>query len=288
LVAWEPQNRWHVVDSSLQVVRLARWADVVVAIKPRMPLGVARVLASIAPVVVDADDAVWEWSPEARRRFHALARGAAAITVGSDHLAGQVTAFSEAPVTVIRPAVDPECYRAARSSSASRTVVIGWMGTPRTRDFTDEFTTAIRALHASGRARLKIVGGSRPAALPDADLEPWSLDTQAAALSSFDIGVMPLHDDPESLGRCGLKVIEYMAASLPVVASRIGVGPELVEEGKTGFLATSTDDWVDALSELCESAELRRDLGAAGRRQVEREFSIERAAETLNEVLTAL
>jgi glycosyltransferase involved in cell wall biosynthesis len=64
-----------------------------------------------------------------------------------------------------------------------------------------------------------------------------------------------------------------MAAALPVVASPIGFSINVVTPD-TGFLATSSSDWTDALTRLIRDAELRDRMGRAGRAKVEREFSL--------------
>ena len=81
-------------------------------------------------------------------------------------------------------------------------------------------------------------------------------------------------DDPWSRGKCGLKVLQYQAAGLPVVANPVGVQTEFVRDGQTGFLATTTEEWVSAIRQLAGDAETRRRLGAAGRRQVEAGYSV--------------
>src|SRR5207244_2721992 len=69
------------------------------------------------------------------------------------------------------------------------------------------------------------------------ELCSWSETTEATALAAADIGVSWLPDDAWSKGKCGLKVLQYMAAGLPVVANAVGVQTTLIRHGETGFLA---------------------------------------------------
>jgi glycosyltransferase involved in cell wall biosynthesis len=87
-------------------------------------------------------------------------------------------------------------------------------------------------------------------------------------------------DDPWSRGKCGLKVLQYQAAGLPVIANPVGVQAELVRNGETGLLARTAYEWVAAVRRLAYDPELRRRLGAAGRRTVEERYSVEAGART--------
>src|SRR5205823_6161821 len=100
----------------------------------------------------------------------------------------------------------------------------------------------------------------------------WSEDTEAAELGASDIGLSWLPDDLWSRGKCGLKVLQYMAAGLPVVANPVGVQATMVRHGETGFLAATPAEWTDALGRLARDPALRSRMGRAGRRRVEEEF----------------
>jgi glycosyltransferase involved in cell wall biosynthesis len=87
-----------------------------------------------------------------------------------------------------------------------------------------------------------------------------------------------LPDDAWSRGKCGLKVLQYMAAGLPVVANPVGVQAQLVQDGRTGFLVNNTEQWVEAIDRLSRDPELRRRMGQAARRVVESDFDIRSGA----------
>jgi hypothetical protein len=61
---------------------------------------------------------------------------------------------------------------------------------------------------------------------------------------------------------------------LPVVANPIGVTPQLVVHGETGYLASTPDEWAEAITRLAENPALRRQMGAAGRRMVQHRYSV--------------
>ena len=106
----------------------------------------------------------------------------------------------------------------------------------------------------------------------------WSQATEANELAEADIGISFLPDDEWSRGKCGLKVLQYMAAGLPVVANPVGMNREMVQHGVTGFLARTPGEWADAMEALSQNPDLRKKMGAAGRQAVESQFGVARWA----------
>jgi hypothetical protein len=118
--------------------------------------------------------------------------------------------------------------------------------------------------------------------------QPWSEADEARLLRGIDIGIMPLPDEPWTRGKCGYKLIQYMASGLPVVASPVGVNRDLVRHGENGFIASSESEWEEALARLSADPDLCRRMGLAGRRRVEAEFSLEIQAPRLERLLRSV
>jgi glycosyltransferase involved in cell wall biosynthesis len=106
----------------------------------------------------------------------------------------------------------------------------------------------------------------------------WNEASEPADIAAADIGIGWVPDDLWSRGKCGLKVLQYMAAGLPVVANPVGVQAAMVRHGETGFHAETPEEWMDAIARLVDDAALRQRLGVAGRALVEREYSVPVAA----------
>ena len=64
-----------------------------------------------------------------------------------------------------------------------------------------------------------------------------------------------------------------MALGIPTICSPVGVNTDIIQDNENGFLAATEAEWVDKLSRLLRSAELRRRLGDAGRATVEQKYS---------------
>jgi sugar transferase (PEP-CTERM/EpsH1 system associated) len=129
--------------------------------------------------------------------------------------------------------------------------------------------------------RLAVVGdGSlRPSVLERLDSAgllaqawvPGARDDVPQVLRALDVFVLPSLNEGISN-----TILEAMASGLPVVATRVGGNPELVEAGRTGFLpiASSVAGLAEALGHYAQSAELRVLHGRAGRVRVESHFSL--------------
>jgi len=137
----------------------------------------------------------------------------------------------------------------------------------------------LRALQKKVDFELVIISNTQPQ-LPVNDLRwsfiPWRQEDEAEMRGLFDIGIMPLVDDSFQKGKCALKLLQYMAAGLPTVASPVGVNKEVVHEGVTGMQAASDAQWHEALETLIRNPQLRADMGTEGRNLCEKEYSIRR------------
>lgn len=154
---------------------------------------------------------------------------------------------------------------------------IGWIGT---RGNLEHLKTIARPLESVLRSipgsRLKVVSDAEPrmAGVP-LEYKVWRAEDEAADLHSFDVGVMPLMDNLWTRGKGGFKLLQYMAAGVPAVASPVGINREILRHGENGFLAGDDAQWEAALRQLLNDFELRRRMGLAGRATVERSYALD-------------
>ncbi len=246
------------------------------------------------PYVVDYDDAVFHNYDLSGRswvrrvlgsKIEQVMAGAAIVICGNNYLADRARDAGAARVERLPTVVDADQYRFTPRSENSEPV-IGWIGSPMTAKYLQVIASALAAVCADGKARVRLIG-SGPVELPGVpvDVVPWSEATEVEEIRRFDVGVMPLPDTPWERGKCGFKLIQYMACGLPVVASPVGVNSEIVAEGGNGFFAADHDTWVRALASLRDDEHLRRRLGMAGREKVERQYSLQVTGPRLAELL---
>lgn len=269
---------------------------------PWLPFPLERfLLPRRVPYALDFDDAVFHRydmhnSALVRRvlgrKYDHLMKGAALVTAGNAYLAQRARDAGAPRVEVVPTVVDVREYsrRLATHSGACR---IGWIGSPSTwTDYMSPMMPVFERAATAADARLVAVGAGRAAAAhPSLESVAWSEETEVASIHGMDIGVMPLTDTPWARGKCGYKLIQYMACGLPVVASPVGVNAEIVEHRVNGFLASTDDEWRNALMTLARDPDLRRSMGESGRRKVEQHYSLQvwgpRVAQLLSDVAAA-
>jgi glycosyltransferase involved in cell wall biosynthesis len=233
-----------------------------------------RLFAVNPRVVFDFDDAIFLG---AQREAHIgwICRHAAWVTAGNALLVDFARQFTDR-VTLLPSVVDVQRY-ALHSGDVAPRLRVGWLGSDLSiRETLYPHWPMFGRLQDALHFDFVICSRPRPQPPPGGPrwryLE-WSPQTEEQIGRHLDVGVMPLVDDPFQRGKCGLKLLQYMAGGLPVIASPLGVNRALVRPGENGFLAEGEDDWRAALLALCESAARRRD------------FSLPRWAATLQEIL---
>lgn len=238
------------------------------------------------PRVFDVDDAIY-----LRQRFGSIQRIASAsdvVVCGNAYLAEWFAQF--APVRVIPTVVDTDRYRPQPPADAAPT--LGWMGTRGNLRELDEIAPAIeRVLRSRPETRLRVVS-SHPsewtlAGHPQVDGVLWSAEREVDELAAFDIGLMPLADTPWTRGKCGFKLITYLACGTAAVASPVGVNTEILQH-EDAALAQSEAEWVDRLVALLDEPSERERIASAGRRHVVARYSVDSAAPMLASVLRSV
>lgn len=266
---------------------------------PWLPWAVEKaLLPRRVPVVADYDDAIFHRYDMSGNRVVRKLLGAkidrvmAASTMvlaGNDYLAARAGRAGARRVEVVPTVVDIDAYSTERRPEADGRARIGWIGSPSTwKAYVVPMLPMLAGLAAEHGARLRVVGAGEGAATqPEIEALPWSEATEVAQIQAMDIGVMPLDNSPWSRGKCGYKLIQYMACGLPVIASPVGVNSRIVRHGVNGFLVSTPAEWREALVTLLSDPDLGRRMGREGRALVEAEYSLQvwgpRVAALLNE-----
>jgi len=288
------RSSWPVLRELPQVAA----ADAVILQRRLLPWWRMRMLRAAAKrLIFDLDDAVFYRDFNAAKpyaswqrslRFRAIVRAVDAVIVGNAFLQQQASRAGARPQPWLFPTcVATDLYWMARHERRPGSVQLAWIGSQETARALPAIQPMLTAAaRRSPKLELKLICDHFPP-LPGVPTRPclWSQETEASALAEADIGISFMPDHPWSLGKCGLKVLQYLAAGLPVVANPIGIHKDLVRHGETGFLAATPEAWAEAVVRLATSPDLRRAIGRAGRQLVEQHYSVGRWSSHLAAVL---
>lgn len=276
------------------LLRRAADADVVV-LQRKLPSALDTLLWRMMPrpVVFDFDDAIMfrdravrgsYGSGTRRRRFARIVGLSRGFICGNDYLATFVSGHGK-PVLVAASPVPADVPRRSRGTSPG-SPRIGWIGSRGNLHWLLDLYAPLQALARAYEFILTVIADAAPS-IDGCRVEhvPWALASQEAELAKLDIGIMPLADSPWARGKCAYKLLQYMAAEVPVVASPVGMNTALIRNGENGLLASTGDQWVTALGRLLADADLRTRLGVAGRETVDRDYTYQAVSRRWMELL---
>ncbi|MFL5752072.1 MAG: glycosyltransferase family 4 protein [Bacteroidia bacterium] len=245
-----------------------------------------RIKKSKAKFVFDFDDSIWLMdTSEGNKKYEWLKNPEKTVTnirladlvfAGNAYLANYAR-HANRNVKIVPTTIDTELHKPDHSTRNKEKLVIGWSGSITTIKHFEYASTFLKEIQEKykGRVEFKVMGDET---YMNKELGiqgiKWNAETEVQVLNTFDIGIMPLPDDEWAKGKCGLKGLSYMALEIPTIMSPIGVNTEIISQGENGFLATTTEEWVEYISRLIESKELRESMGRAARKTVIEKYSV--------------
>jgi glycosyltransferase involved in cell wall biosynthesis len=261
---------------------------------PWFSFAIEKALGPGIPYLADYDDAIfhnYDIHPGRvvqrvlGRKIDEVMASAAFVTVGNEYLAERARRAGAPRVEILPSVIDLERFPRT-DAPRNENFTIGWIGSPSTAKHLLEIYSALIEVCRSRGGKFVVVGAwENPLSGLMATIRDWDEDTEKEEIEKFDVGIMPLPDNPWERGKCGFKLIQYMACGKPVVASPVGVNKEIVVNGVNGFLASTSKEWVDALLHLKADPELRRAMGENGRRMVEEKYCLQVTAPRLYRIL---
>ena len=304
LKAHEVEARWQSIAGSLKE-RLLIYRQLpsfdVVCIQRRLlsPFEFYLVRNKSPRVLFDLDDAIMYRSSSPNRphslsrwlKFKWIVRGSDVVTVGNQFLKNEVLrADPRKKVFLIPTSIDTSLYPKKKKVSDKREIILGWIGTKVNLKYLKTLETIFKTLAQKfSHIKLKIVCDDFYDShyLPVIK-KPWKLEDENEDLISFDIGLMPLHDDLWSRGKCGLKIIQYLSVGVPAVCTPVGINCDIISNGYNGFWAATHQEWVDRITILIQDSDLRERMGLNGINTIEKEYSLSVTTEKFLKVLQDL
>jgi glycosyltransferase involved in cell wall biosynthesis len=279
--------------SFLQLLDRARASDVVYIQRLLVNPLKLPVLRSFAKrLVYDFDDAVMYGakgeSDTRRRKFRKMVMASDAVLCGNMFLLSEAKRYGGSASYYVPTVVDTDEYP-VKSHNDSLKPVAGWIGSASTLPYLAGLEGVMEALAGVGACSFEVVADKAPdMEIPGMTFRKWEKKGEKDLLLGFDVGMMPLKDDPWSRGKCGLKLIQYMASGLPSVAHPVGVAPEMIVDGVDGFLPDDAEGWKDALTRLATDPVLRRRMGKAAREKAEERYSVATWGPKVAEIIDSL
>ncbi len=246
-----------------------------------------RAAKSKAKFIFDFDDSIWimdtspgnkkwEWLKNPNKTKQNIAN-AHLVIAGNNYLAEFAKQYNK-NVILIPTTVDCNFHLPKPELRNKETLVIGWSGSISTIKHFELIIPVLKKLREKYQNKIsfKVLGDST---YVNEELQikgrAWSVIDEVNEINSFDIGIMPLPDDEWAKGKCALKGLTFMACGVPTLMSAVGVNKEIISNNENGFLATTEEEWIDCLSKLIDSKELRSKIGEVGRKTVLEKYSVE-------------
>jgi glycosyltransferase involved in cell wall biosynthesis len=243
-----------------------------------------RFSKSKAKVIYDFDDSIWlsnvsaankkwNWLKNSNKTKEIIAVSDL-VFAGNQYLADYAKQVNK-NVVIIPTTIDTIEYQ--KTSLKNDKICIGWSGSITTIqhfEYAIPFLKEIKKKYGN-QIEIKVIG-DKNYQNDELDIKgiDWNKNDEINELSSFDVGIMPLPNDEWSSGKCGLKGLQYMALEIPTIMSPVGVNTEIIKEGINGYLAETEKDWIEKITMLIESKELRKKIGLSGRETVLNAYSI--------------
>lgn len=276
----------------VEILKEVRRSDVTLIQRVLLsPFKLALIRECSKRIVYDFDDAVMFGttgkSSTRRSRFERVVKSSDAVFCGNHFLLNEAKKYKNDNVYCVPTVVDTGEYP-VKVHSNHKPFVVGWIGSSSTLRYLAEMKDLFLS-DTSGRITFKIIA-DKPLKMPGAPIlfERWHKHTEIASLLSCDAGIMPVRDDIWSRGKCGLKLIQYMASGMPSLTHPVGVAQEMIDDGINGFLRADTNGWIDAIDELSRNAATRERMGRAARETAEERYALKVWGPRVAEILDSL
>jgi glycosyltransferase involved in cell wall biosynthesis len=277
----------------LKVIDSIRGADVLYIQRLLFnPLKLSLIKASVRRVVYDFDDAVMYGSrgesATRARKFKNMVKNADAVFCGSHFLLQEAKRHRDDGIFYVPTVVDPGDYP-VKEHIEHKPVTVGWIGSHSTLRYLVDLEELVLKAPDEKNVVFKIVADKTLSTdAKNVVFEKWTAEKEKSLLLGFDIGVMPLRDDVWSRGKCGLKLIQYMASGLPSITHPVGVAKEIITDGVNGLLRSGMEGWRDSIDDLSRDVTGRNRMGRAARGTVEERYSLKVWGPKVREIIENL
>jgi glycosyltransferase involved in cell wall biosynthesis len=293
-----PRKAWGVIKGYLRRIKTVLFDapryDYVFVHREAAPLGppvfefiISRILRK--RMIYDFDDAIWipntsqenglvNWI-KAFWKVRSICRWSYKVAAGNEFLCHYARQYNNS-VELVPTCVDTERQHNRLKEQDTSPVVVGWTGSHSTMKYLDAIVPVLERISReradTTHVEFVVISNKPPQfSLPGLRYIPWKEDSEIQDLLNLHIGIMPLQSDAWSEGKCGFKLIQYLALGIPALASPVGVNKAIIDHGINGYLCTTDEEWYEYLNMLIDQEGARQKMGAAGRHSIEARFSVQ-------------
>jgi glycosyltransferase involved in cell wall biosynthesis len=246
---------------------------------PNVPYFVEKLLLGKKTYALDFDDyTATDYKQHSVKKIFlsnkidCLAQNAKFVTVGNRWYFDEIKSNN---LVYLPTVVSLAKYSGIKTVTVLDAVKIVWIGSPSTSKYLILVKDVLEKLAQKYPLVFNVIGGQFDSEKIKVNLINWESDTEIIRLLDSDIGIMPLEDTIWEKGKCGFKLIQYMACGLPVVAAPSPANFEIIEQNISGYIARTESEWFDYLELLIIDSKRRASFGLSGRKRVEKDYSYE-------------
>ena len=236
--------------------------------------------------VVDYDDAIFhnydlhanKWVRKIlKSKISTVIAKANKVITGSEYLTKFANKYNS-DVIEIPTSIDFNKYQVI-SQPIKEEFIIGWIGTPSNSQNVINIIEGLKKFLLLHPSRLILIGFDKKYHdyfddLP-IDVQDWNSKTEVQSIKSFSVGIMPLLDTPFNRGKCGFKLIQYMASGIPTISTPLPANIN-IDKHKENLFATTDEDWYLSLKRVYDNRAYFCNLVAANNIQIVQDhYSIE-------------
>lgn len=244
---------------------------------PNMPYFVESFLLRKKAYTLDFDDYIaTEYKLNAIKRLFlknkidSLAKKAKFVTVGNHWYFKEIKSNN---LCYLPTVIDITNYPNTESKFNENKKTIVWIGSPSTKKYLENLIPVLQKIAKKYSYVLKIIGSEIKIEGVKVENVKWDANTEFDELLNSDIGIMPLENTLWEKGKCGFKLIQYMACGLPVIASPAPANEEIVKNEEQGFIAHNNEEWYVYLEKLLIDDTLCALMGQKGRKRIEENYT---------------
>lgn len=235
-------------------------------------------------IIHEFDDAIWipggeeinaakKWL-KATWKVKYIIKWSYKVVGGNEFLCNYARRYNPSVILIPTVVDTDEGHNKMKNQFEGDRVVVGWTGSHTTLHNLEEIEQLIPELKKEVDFDFLIISNKPPDWKFDFIFKKWEEKTEVDDLLKMHIGVMPLKRGPWFEGKCGFKLIQYLACGIPAIASPVGVNSQIVRHDKDGFIAANKEEWIRYLKMLINDPDLRNSMGKSGCNHIVEEYSL--------------